>query len=89
MKNSKEFTAALQDKKFKEKYGTIKGEQNKKLAPEFAAVVSKEPLIANKQFYYSADLPASLILKSELPDVLMEYYEAGKKVNHFLKNALK
>ena len=89
IKNTKEFSAATRDKNFIEKYKALRGEQSKKLSPEFAAIASTEPLIANKQFYYSADLDSSLLLKSELPDVLMEYYRAGKNVNAFLKNALK
>ena len=89
IKNSKEFSAAIRDKNFIEKFEALRGEQNKKLPPEFAALASAEPLIANKQFYYTADMDSSLLLKSELPDELMEYYKAGKNVNTFLKNALK
>lgn len=55
---------------------------------EFQAVSEKEPLIANKQFYYSASLKSDIITSDELPDKLMEYYHAGRKVNDFLKQAL-
>jgi hypothetical protein len=46
-------------------------------------------LIANKQFYYSADIKAAALLKDDVADVLMEYYKAGKKMNDYLKNAMK
>lgn len=87
-KNTKQFAAAYGDKAFKEKFGTIQGEQHKRVPPEFQEVFLKEPLIANKQFYYQAALPADIITKPDLADVLMEYYKAGKKVNEFLREAL-
>lgn len=88
-KDPKGFAALYNDKEFKSKFGTIQGEKNKKLPDEFKAVVEKEPLVANKQFFYSADIKGSYITKDDLADVLMEYYEAGKKMNDFLKKAMK
>lgn len=85
--NLKNFSAAYNDKTFKEKFGKIQGEQNKRIPTEFQAVSEKEPLIANKQFYYSASIKSGIITSDELPDKLMEYYLAGKKVNDFLKLA--
>jgi uncharacterized protein (TIGR02453 family) len=87
-KHLKEFAAAYSDKSFKAKFGTIKGEQAKRLPPEFQPVSEKEPLIANKQFFYAAELKPDLITSDKLPDALMEYYVAGKKMNDFLKAAI-
>jgi uncharacterized protein (TIGR02453 family) len=87
-KDLKAFAALYNDKNFKEKFGKLQGEQNKKMPDEFKAALEKEPLIANKQFYYSADIKASALIKDDLADVLMEYYEAGKKMNDFLKKAM-
>lgn len=87
--NLKTFSTAYNDKLFKEKFGSIQGDQNKRIPTEFQAVSEKEPLIANKQFYYSASLKPDIITSDELPDKLMEYYNAGKKVNDFLKLAWK
>ena len=88
-KNLKNFSEAYGDKKFKEKFGAIQGEKSKRMPEDFQALASKEPLIANKQFYYRAELKADALLKKELPEVLMEHYIAGKKLNDFLKTALK
>lgn len=85
--NLKKFSAVYNDKDFQDKFGKIQGEQNKRIPPEFRAVLEKEPLIANKQFYYSASLPPEIITSAELPEKLMEYYLAGKKVNDYLKEA--
>ena len=87
-KNPKDFAALYNDKKFKEKFGELQGEKNKKIPDEFKAAAEKEPLITNKQFYYQADLKPAILLQDDLPEVLMEYYKAGKKMNDFLKKAL-
>lgn len=83
-----EFSNVCNNKIFTEKFGKIQGEQNKRIPPEFQEIVKKEPLIANKQFYYSTELTPDLIDSNELPDQLMEYYLAGKTVNDFLKLAI-
>jgi uncharacterized protein (TIGR02453 family) len=85
----KDFAAAYNDKKFVEKYGNIQGEQQKRLPEELKAIATKEPLIANKQFYYSASIEPKIITSPELPEKLMEYYIAGRKLNDFLKQAIK
>jgi uncharacterized protein (TIGR02453 family) len=87
--NLADFKSAYSDKNFKEKFGEIEGEKQKRIPPEFKEIAEKEPLILNKQFYYNAELKPDLLLKDELPDVLMEYYMAGKKVNDFLKTAFR
>lgn len=86
--NLEDFSMTYNDKSFKEKFGNIQGEQNKRIPAEFQAVSEKEPLIANKQFYYSASEKPDIIIADELPDKLMEYYRAGRKVNDFLRQAL-
>jgi uncharacterized protein (TIGR02453 family) len=82
------FSKVIEEEEFKKKFGTIQGEKNKVLPKEFQDVLSKQPLIANKQFYYWADLDAGAILKPTLPEIIMDYYHAGKGVNEFLKGAL-
>jgi uncharacterized protein (TIGR02453 family) len=86
-KNLPAFRKAYEDKKFKEVYGSIAGEQQKRLPEEFKELAEKEPLIANKQFYYSASLPSKLVTSPDLPEKLMECYVAGKKLNEFLRQA--
>lgn len=87
--NLKGFVAVCNDKVFKEKYGTIQGEQNKQIPPAFQAIAQQEPLIANKQFFYTTSLKPDLIISDKLPEKLMDYYLAGKKMNDFLKGAWK
>ncbi len=84
-----EFAAAYNDKAFKEKFGEIQGEKSKKLPADFQQFAGKEPLIVNKQFYYSAELKPDMIIDDKLADVLMEYYLSARKLNDFLKRALR
>lgn len=86
--NLKEFSAAYRDKSFKEKFGEIQGEKSKRIPPEFKEIAEKEPLILNKQFFYSATLKPDIITSEKLPEILMEYYRAGKRVNEFVKKAI-
>ena len=72
---------------FKSHYGQILGESLKRVPEEWKAAYDRQPLIANKQFYYQATLPPSAILDKKLPGRLMEYYAASKDVNAFLRRA--
>lgn len=85
----KNFSTTYNDKEFQTKYGQIEGEKHKRIPTEFKDIAEKEPLILNKQFYYSAHLESELITSDKLDKTLMEYYIAGKKVNEFLKKAIK
>jgi uncharacterized protein (TIGR02453 family) len=84
----KEFNKLVEDKKFKQKFGEIKGDKNKKLPKEFQEAFEKQPLVANKQFYYMVDLKPNVVLKPDLPDLLMDHYKAGAKLNKYLDGAL-
>lgn len=86
--NLKLFANTYNDKTFKDKFVSIQGEQSKKIPDEFKSIVDKEPLIANKQFYYAATIKPKVITQDDLADVLMDYYLAGKKMNEFLKKAM-
>ena len=50
--NLDEFYKLISDKKFVQTFGEIHGERNKRLDPEFQKVFEKQPLLANKSFYY-------------------------------------
>lgn len=82
------FRKLVKAKDFKSKYGSLQGERNKVLPPEFKDLVAKEPLVANKQFYFMSDLEKSVLLANNLPEQLMSYYQAGREINRFLKRAM-
>jgi uncharacterized protein (TIGR02453 family) len=69
-------------------FGQIEGERAKRLPPELARAAESNPLVANKQFYFMAELPGKFALREDLVDVLMDYYRAGRPVNEFLQEAV-
>lgn len=84
-----EFTEILTAKDFVSKYGTIRGEANKIIPTEFKSTFQKQPLIAQKQFYFMAELPAEIVLDDALMDIMMEYWRTAQPINNFFNNALK
>lgn len=82
------FQKLVTAKAFTSKYGSLQGERNKVLPPEFKALVAEEPLVANKQFYFMSDLDADVLLEKALPERLLNYYRAGRDINAFLKRAM-
>lgn len=85
--NGKEFEKLLKDKKFTSVFGTIQGEKGKILPPELKEAAIKQALIFNKQFYYSADFGAGILLDDKLPEKLISAYSACLPMNKFLSKA--
>ena len=87
--DSKIFSNLISDKIFKEKFGELKGEENKRIPQEFVEAVENQPLIARKQFYATGMLDSKILIQDNLADILMEYYFAAAPLNLFLKKAMK
>lgn len=88
MQNSAEFSKIINNPTFKDKFGEIQGEKNKRIPKEFREFEAEQPLIANKQFYFMAELPPKNILGSKAIDFAMDYFRAGEELNGFLKAAM-
>jgi uncharacterized protein (DUF2461 family) len=86
--NLKEFEKLLTDKNFKKHFKTVRGESNKRIPKEFLDAYEQQPLIANKQFYYFAELSGDKITAKNLPQTLMKFYHAAKPINSFFSRAL-
>lgn len=86
--NLEEFNSLLKEKNFKKYFGTIRGEQNKRIPKEFNEAFVQQPLIANKQFYYFTEMNSNKIYSNTLSSLLMKYYKAAMPMNRFLKEAL-
>ncbi|UCE43108.1 MAG: DUF2461 domain-containing protein [Candidatus Aminicenantes bacterium] len=82
------FSNLLDDSVFKEKYGRIHGEKNKRIPAEFNEAAEKQPLLFNKAFYYYAKLDAKLALNPDLENIFMDYYLAAKPMRDFLISAV-
>lgn len=74
---------------FKETYGEIKGEENKRLPDkELTRAAEREPLIYKKQFFYTAEFPSNIIIDDRLLEFVVEKLHDGKPVHEFLKRVL-
>jgi uncharacterized protein (TIGR02453 family) len=87
--NLKEFEKLISDKKFVETFGEIHGEQNKRLDPEFQKVQEKQPLVANKGFYYFFKLPPKSMTQEGLINEIITKYKVALPLNNFLIKGLK
>jgi len=86
--NADAFAGLIADPVFKEKFGIIRGEVNKRLPKELEEAAKIQPLLYNKAFYYFATLPTSVLFKDDFADVVMAYYHAAQPLAHFFEAAL-
>jgi len=83
--NMSEFQGLIKDKKFKTTFGTVLGEQNKRVPKEFKELLEVEPLIANKQFYFFTEIDKESLFSKNLISTLMRFYKIGRPFNEFIK----
>lgn len=88
MDNEERFNGLINDPLFKEKWGEIKGDKNKRLPSEFTEALEFQPLIANNQFYWIHNLTPQDALKPDFVTILRGYFEAAQPMNEFLKEAM-
>lgn len=91
-KNIDRVKQILGDKNFKKFYPNgIEGQAIKRIPKELKDAFEKEPLVANKQFYFMAvyEEDENIILRKDLLDWVIEHYEAGLAWNKFLAEAMK
>lgn len=86
--NPESYYEVVNTRKFKEAYGEIKGEENKRLPADLSDAAAKHPAIYKKQFYYSADISPDYITRDDLPEKLMEYWHAGRGFNEYLVESI-
>ena len=87
--NNTGFKKVINHKAFKEKFGSLDGEKNKVLPADYKDFISEQPLIANKQFWYHANLTRKDITGENLDTLIYNYCKAGIKVNKFLWDAIR
>lgn len=87
--NNTEFTSLISAPEFQQCFGVVQGEKNKVVPSPFKDSLAEQPLLANKQFYFWAELSPDAILQPDLAELIMRYYRAGKPFNQFLHRALK
>jgi uncharacterized protein (TIGR02453 family) len=88
MQNPKALSEIIESKAFASKFGAVQGERNKRLPSEMMSIMETQPLIANKQFYYMAELPSDTIYRPDFLDFTMDYLKVGKTLNDYLGEGL-
>ena len=87
--NLDEFNKLVTAKDFTQTFGEVLGDKNKRLAPEFKETQEKQPLIANKSFYYFFKLKPETAVSDKLIEKLVSRYEKSLPLNSFFESALK
>ena len=82
------FQTIIGEENFVSLFGKIRGASNKRLPATLQKVVLTEPLIANKQFYFTAERRPELIMQHDLMEEVMRYWQAARLLNDFFVNAL-
>lgn len=86
--NPKEFQKLLDDKKFKEVFGEVLGEKNKRIPKEFDVAAQTQPYIYNKGMYYFFEMDSKELLKDKLDVEILKRFKAAKKFNAFFEKVL-
>ncbi len=86
--NPGKFRALIEERDFVQKFGQIRGDSLKRIPKEWQDTFEKEPLIANKQFYFIAEETPELICSDSLKQELMKYWHIMRPVNEYLTQAI-
>jgi len=87
LKHSDELNKLTSDKDFVKRFGELRGEKNKILPKEFKQAAENQSFLFNKQFYFFASMPPEIILRDDIIDLVMEYFEASEPMREFLIKA--
>ena len=88
-KDIKGFNKVINAKAFKTSFGGIQGEKNKIIPKQFKESVVKEPLIANKQYYYFKKISPSKITNPKLDQLILKEVKTIFPVNEYFRKAIK
>lgn len=79
----------ISDKKFKENFGEIRGEKNKRLNKPFSEIIEKQPLILHKSFYYFKEYEPEIVLEKDLIQQIIKDYKIIQPLNQYFEEALR
>ena len=87
--NPDTFLKIINDTRFLQKFGSLKGEKAKRLDKELMAAAEKTDVIFNRQFYAMATFPLAKFYDSEaLVDDVLGYFATIQPLNAYLNNGL-
>lgn len=86
--NLKAFNAIVEADDFKEMFGSVQGDRNKKIDAAYAEAIKVQPLILNKQWYHFVKLDPQTILRPELMETTLKHFQTALPLQNFLIDAL-
>lgn len=85
----KEVAGVGKNKAFAKHFGEIRGERNKRLPKDLAALADDQPLVFNKQWIFWQEWPdPKLLLSPDLDAFIVDRWHAGRALNDMLKSAV-
>ncbi|MEP2026083.1 MAG: DUF2461 domain-containing protein [Reichenbachiella sp.] len=87
-KNPNTLEALIQEEDFKAKFGTIQGEESKRMPAEFQEASEQNPLLLKKQFYFVSKREPALITSENLLQELMSYWHAARPLNEYFTSII-
>ena len=82
------FKKLYSEKKFKNTFGEIRGEKNKRIPKLFNEAAENEPLIFNKGFYFFNILDPDIMLKDGFDNVILDHFRTAQPLNDFFEEAI-
>lgn len=86
--NLKAFNTIVEADDFKEMFGSVQGDRNKKIDAAYAEAIKVQPLILNKQWYHFVKLDPQTILRPELMETTLKHFQTALPLQNFLIDAL-
>lgn len=86
--NGEAFQKLIAAKAFKESFGEVKGEKNKRLDSELREAAEKQALLYNTQFYIQHELSDEMCMSDQLVDELMRIQKIATPYLTFLTEAM-
>jgi uncharacterized protein (TIGR02453 family) len=86
--NPAALTSVIEEATFKQAFGSLQGEKQKRLAPELQAAAALQPILYQTQFYYMATYPTEMALDPDYLGMLVKHYYAGRPVTKLLIDAM-
>lgn len=82
--HSEELNELISTPEFAKHYGSIRGDQNKRVSKELMPAAAVQPLILHKNFYYFTSWPPSVLLQDDLIALIMDRYQVATPLNEYL-----
>jgi len=88
VENQDQMQDVLNASGFKDTFGEVHGEKNKRIPKEFIEIAEHQPLLYNKQWYYYTHLPSEKILSKDLLETILDLKEKAEPMKKFLSHAI-